>query len=162
IWHGVSHMDDALQTAPNQKHFDGYSNGPSVDSPFAPSDHIPGLDRGDWYDAGDFDLRTQTEDRVVTNLVLAKEDFGVDWNETTVNEEARQVQVRKPDGIPDAVQQIEHGVLALLAQYKAFGHAIAKIISPTIQQYTHLGDDASETDERIYSPRLGRLENDGI
>src|SRR5215475_2990974 len=162
IWHGESHLDDALQTAPNQKHFDGYSNGASIDSPFAPGEHIPGLDRGGWYDAGDFDLRTQTEARVITELVLAKEDFGVDWDETTVDEDSRQVEIRKPDGIPDSVQQIEHGVLALLAQYKAFGHAIPGIISPTLQQYTHLGDGASETDERVYSPSLGRLETDGV
>ncbi len=162
IWHGASNLDDARQTAPNQKHFDGYANGGSTDSPFATGDHVPGLNRGGWYDAGDFDIRTQSQARVITDLVLAKEQFGVDWDETTVDEEARLVQIRKPDGIPDAVQQIEHGVLGILGQYKAFGHAIPGIISPTLEQYTHLGDGASETDGRIYSPRMGRLENDGV
>jgi endoglucanase len=66
IWHGVSHMDDARQAPVNYTHFDGYAMGPSTDSPFKPGEHIPGLNVGGWYDAGDFDLRTQTEDRVIT------------------------------------------------------------------------------------------------
>jgi hypothetical protein len=162
IWHGASHLDDARQAPPNHVHFDGYAMGPSTDSPFAPGEHIPGLDRGGWYDAGDFDIRTQTQAHAITDLVLAKEYFQVDWDETTVDEKARFVQIRKPDGIPDAVQQVEHGVLAILGQYKAVGHAFPGIIEPTLEEYTHLGDAASKTDNRIYSPRLGLLETDGV
>ncbi len=161
IWHGVSHMDDARQAPVNYTHFDGYAMGPSTDSPFKPGDHIPGLNVGGWYDAGDFDLRTQTQARAITDLTLARENFRVNWDETTVDEPARYVQIRKPDGIPDVVQQIEHGVLALLAQYKAVGHAINGIIEPTLEEYTHLGDAGSQTDGKIYSSRLGRLESDG-
>ena len=162
IWHGVSHLDDARQAPVNYTHFDGYAQGPSTDSPFFPGQHIPGLTVGGWFDAGDFDLRTQTQDRVITDLTLAIEKFGVDWDDTTVDEKARYVQLRKPDGIPDAIQQIEHGVLLLLAQYKVFGHAIPGIVEPTLEQYTHLGDAASKTDGRIYSERMGPLENDGV
>lgn len=161
IWHGASHLDDARQAPPNHTHFDGYAMGPSTESPFAAGEHIPGLDRGGWYDAGDFDLRTQTLAHAITDLTLAKEHFGVEWDETTVDEGARFVEIRRPDGIPDAVQQVEHGVLALLGQYKAIGHAIPGIVEPTLEQYTHLGDGASKTDNRIYSARLGRLETDG-
>ena len=78
-----------------------------------------------------------------------------------MDEKSRYVQIHKPDGIPDAIQQIEHGVLAMLAQYKAIGHAIPGIVEPTLEEYTHLGDAASKTDGRIYSPRLGALEVDG-
>ena len=70
-------------------------------------------------------------------------------DETTVDEKSRYVQIHKPDGIPDALQQIEHGVLALLAQYKVIGHAIPGIVEPTLEEYTHLGDAASKTDGRI-------------
>ena len=146
----------------NYPHFDGYSMGPTTDSPFAPGEHIPGLDRGGWYDAGDYDIRTETQARAITDLALAREYFQVDWDETTVDEKARSVQIRLPDGIPDAVQQVQHGVIAVLAQYHAIGHAIPGIIEPTLQEYTHLGDAASKTDNRIYSSRLGRLETDGI
>ncbi len=162
IWHGASHLDDARQAPPNHQHFDGYWMGPNTDSPFAAGEHIPGLNVGGWYDAGDFDIRTQTQSQVVRNLVMAREVFHIDWDETTVDEEARSVQIRQPDGIPDDLQQVKHGVLALMAQYKAFGHAIGGIIEPTLQQYTHLGDGASKTDGKIYSAAMGPLQSDGI
>jgi hypothetical protein len=161
IWHGASHLDDARQAPVNYTHFDGYAQGPSTDSPFAPGEHIRGLNLGGWSDAGDFDLRTQTQAAVVTDLVLAWESFAMNSDETTVDEESRYVQLRKPDGIPDVIQQIKHGVLGLLAQYKVIGHAIPGIVEPTLEEYTHLGDAASKTDGRIYSPRLGVLEVDG-
>jgi endoglucanase len=72
------------------------------------------------------------------------------------------VQIRMPDGVPDVIQQIEHGVIFLLAQYHAIGHAIPGIIAPTLEQYTHLGDASSKTDGRIYSQRMSPLEMDGI
>jgi endoglucanase len=78
-----------------------------------------------------------------------------------VDEEAWYVQLRKPDGIPDVIQQIKHGVLGLLAQHKVIGHAIPGIVESTLEEYTHLGDAASKSDGRIYSPRLGVLEVDG-
>jgi hypothetical protein len=162
VWHGASHLDDARQAPVNHAHFDGYALGAATDSPFAPGEHIPGLDRGGWYDAGDFDIRTVTQAQAVSNLVIAREHFGVDWDETTVDQKARFVQIRRPDGIPDAVQQIEHGVLALLAQYRSIGHAIPGIIEPTLEQYTHLGDGSSKTDNRVYAARLGPLETDGL
>jgi hypothetical protein len=162
VWHGVSHMDDARQAPVSYTHFDGYSMGASSDSSFATGQHIPGLNVGGWYDAGDYDIRTQTQARVITDLVLAREAFHIDWDETTVDEDSRLVQIHRPDGVPDILQQVKHGVLALLAQYGAFGHAIPGIIEPTLEEYTHLGDAASKTDGRIYDPHLGRLENDGI
>lgn len=162
VWHGVSHMDDARQAPVNHTHFDGYAMPAVSDSPFAAGEHIPGLNIGGWYDAGDFDIRTQTQATVITDLVLAREAFHVDWDETTVDEQARLVQIRRPDGIPDVLQQIKHGVLGLLAQYAAFGHAIPGIVEPTLEEYTHLGDAASKTDGKIYSSRLATLESDGI
>jgi endoglucanase len=162
IWHGASHLDDARQAPVNYTHFDGYSQGAATDSPFAPGQHIPGINVGGWYDAGDFDLRTQTHTRVITDLVLARENFGLNWDDTTVDENARYVEIRKPDGVPDAIQQISHGVLYLLAQYKIFGHAIPGVIEPTLQEYTHLGDAASKTDGKIYSEKMSPSQSDGF
>jgi len=162
IWHGVSHMDDARQAPVNYTHFDGYSMGPTTDTQFAPGEHIPGINVGGWFDAGDFDLRTQTQTRVVTDLVLAKEVFGVDGDDISVDEQARYVQIHKPDGLPDVEQQIRHGVLFLLAQYKVFGHAIPGIVEPTLEQYTHLGDAASKTDGKTYNAKFRPLESDGV
>jgi len=162
IWHGVSHLDDARQAPVNYTHFDGYSMGPSTDSRFAPGEHIPGINVGGWFDAGDFDLRTQTQTRVITDLTLAKEVFGTNGDDTSIDERARYVEIHKPDGQPDVQQQIRHGVLFLLAQYKVFGHAIPGIVEPTLEQYTHLGDAAPKTDGKIYNAKLGPLESDGV
>ena len=46
LWHGVSHLDDARQAPPNTGHFDGYSMGAELSSPFQPGEHIPGLNVG--------------------------------------------------------------------------------------------------------------------
>ncbi len=162
VWHGISHMDDARQAPANYTHFDGYSMGASSDSPFAAGEHIPGLNRGGWYDAGDYDLRTQTQARVISDLVLAREVFHLDWDETSVDEESRLVQIHRPDGVADVLQQITHGVLALLAQYSVFGHAIPGIVEPTLEEYTHLGDAASQTDGKIYTSRLSVNDSDGV
>jgi hypothetical protein len=162
IWHGVSHLDDARQAPINYTHFDGYSMGPTTDTPYAPGEHIPGLNVGGWYDAGDFDIRTQSQTRAVTDLVIAREIFHLDWDQTSVDEATRYVEIRKPDGKPDVLEQIEHGVIQLLAQYKAVGHAIPGMIEPTLEQYTHLGDGASKTDGKIYAASMSPLESDGI
>ncbi|MFK4985611.1 hypothetical protein ACI4B7_27685, partial [Klebsiella pneumoniae] len=87
----------------------------------------------------DYDIQTPDNSWVVRNLVWTRELFGTDWDQTTVDEAARAVQIRTPDGVEDALQQIRNGTLLLLAQYKVFGHAIDGIVDPTLQQYTHLG-----------------------
>ena len=161
IWQGVSHLDDARQAPPNIVHFDGYHMGPNLDSPFKPGEHIPGLAVGGWQDAGDYDIQTPSNSAVVQDLAWGRELFGLEWDETSVDEAARYVQIRKPDGVKDSLQQIRHGALQLLAQYDVFGHAIVGIIDPTLQQYTHLGDAASQTDGKVYDPTLKANESKG-
>jgi hypothetical protein len=161
VWSGLSHMDDARQAPPNTNHFDGYRMGPNLDSSFKPGEHIPGLNVGGWQDAGDYDIQTPDNAWVVTNLVLGRELFGLNWDEDTIDQAAHAVEIRKPDGVNDVLQQIEHGTLQLLAQYKVFGHAIVGIIDPTLKQYTHLGDAGSQTDRLIYDPKLGPNETNG-
>ncbi|GAA4780742.1 hypothetical protein GCM10023219_31030 [Stakelama sediminis] len=161
IWQGPSHLDDARQAPPNIVHFDGYKMGPNLDSPYKAGQHIPGLNIGGWQDAGDYDIQTPSNAMVIRDLVWGHELFGMNWDETTVDEPARYVQIRKPDGKQDVLQQIRHGTIQLLAQYKVFGHAIVGIVSPTLKQYTHLGDAASQTDRLIYDPKLGPLQTRG-
>jgi len=162
IWHGASHLDDALQAPVNHEHFDLYGQGPTTDTRFQPGEHIPGLDIGGWYDAGDFDIRTQTQYAVVLNLVQLVEQYGVSRDQTWVNWDAREVEIHHPDGVSDILQQIRHGTLALIAQHRTCGHAISGIVAAHLQQYTHLGDGASKTDNRIYDPELEVLESDGV
>jgi hypothetical protein len=161
VWHGASHLDDARQAPPNHRHFDLYAQGPTTDSPYRAGEHISGLDVGGWTDAGDFDIRTGSQYAVVETLAQAYEDFRVGWDETTVRENERYVAIRRPDRVPDILQQVEHGVLQLLAQFRAVGHAIPGIIEPTLEQYTFLGDAGSKTDGLVYDSTLGRLERRG-
>ena len=85
-WHGISHLDDALQAPVNHKHFDLYAQGPNTDTRFKPGEHIPGLNIGGWYDAGDFDIRTESQYAVVLSLVKSRETFGLDRDETLIDQ----------------------------------------------------------------------------
>lgn len=162
VWHGASHLDDALQAPVNHQHFDLYAQGPTTDTPYQPGEHIPGLNIGGWYDAGDYDIRTQTQYSAVLALVAAWERFKPQRDTTTVAYEKRWVDLHVPDGKADILQQVEHGTLALIAQHRAVGHAIAGIIVPTIDQYTHLGDGLTMTDNQIYDAALDPLKATGL
>jgi hypothetical protein len=161
VWHGASHLDDALQAPLNHHHFDLYAQGPTTGNRFKPLQHIPGLNIGGWYDAGDYDIRTQTNQAVILDLVRIRETFAINRDQTTINQRSRYVEIHRPDGIPDILQQVEHGVLQLLAQYDAVGYAINGIIAAHLYQYRHLGDGLTKTDNLIYNPRLDSLQSNG-
>ena len=161
VWHGASHLDDALQAPVNREHFDLYAQGPTTDTEYEPGEHIPGLNIGGWYDAGDYDIRTQTQYYVVSHLAHAYEDFNLQRDQTLVDYDAKYVDLHNPDGKPDMLQQIEHGTLGLIAQHRALGRAIPGIIVPDISQYTHLGDGLTMTDNLIYDKEMDPLETDG-
>jgi hypothetical protein len=160
VWHGDAHRDDARQAPINHEHIDLYAQGPSTDDAFKPGDHIPGLNVGGWFDAGDFDIRTQSQYQVVRSLVRSWEQFHLDRDTVMVDEAARHVEIHVPDGVPDMVEQIAHGALQLVAQYDAVGHAINGIVAPDVAEYTHLGDAGSKTDGLIYDPHLARGERE--
>lgn len=155
VWHGDAHRDDALQAPLNHEHIDLYRQGPTTDTPYKPMEHIPGLNVGGWFDAGDFDIRTQTHYAVVRTLVDTWEQFRPTRDETSIDQARRHVEIHRPDGTPDILQQIEHGTLQLLAQHKAVGHAIHGIVEPDVGQYTHLGDAVTKTDGLVYDASLG-------
>jgi hypothetical protein len=154
VWHGDSHRDDARQAPLNHEHIDLYRQGPTTDTPFKPGEHIPGLAVGGWLDAGDFDIRTQTQYQVIRQLADIWEQFRPERDTVSVDWETRRVELHVPDGTPDILQQIRHGSMQLLAQYDAVGHAIHGIVEPDVGQYTHLGDAASKTDGLVYDPAL--------
>ncbi len=161
VWHGVAHLDDARQAPPNTPHFDGYRMGPQTDSPYKPGEHIPGLNVGGWFDAGDYDNDDYGQYLTIQHLALAYNTFHMKWDELTVDEKARSVVMHRPDGVPDAVQQIEHGVLQQLAQIQAVGHPFMGIQSAWLPEYTFVGDAASQTDNLLYDPKLAPNERKG-
>ena len=154
VWQGDPHRDDARQAPLNHEHIDLYRQGPTTDTRFAPGEQIPGLTVGGWLDAGDFDQRTQTQYAVVRTLVDTWERHRPERDTTLIDQRRRRVEMHVPDGAPDFQQQIEHGVLQLVAQFDAVGFAIHGIVEPDVAQYTHLGDAASKTDGLVYDPSL--------
>ena len=158
VWHGASHLDDALQAPVDHTHHDLYRQGPTTDTDFEPMEHIPGLNVGGWYDAGDYDIRTQSQYATVRYMVDAWEDFRPTRDTVKVDQENRRTDMHMPDGASDLVQQIEHGAIQLVAQFDAVGHAIHGIVEPDLDQYTHLGDGVTKTDNLVYDASLGKYE----
>jgi hypothetical protein len=161
MWHGASHLDDARLAPVVGEQFDGWNQATASDGKYKGGDHIPGMNVGGWYDAGDFDLEEPAQLNVIQSLALAYREFNLKYDELTVNETTREVEMHRPDGVPDAVQQVKHGAVYILAQFHNIGHAIRGTHEPDLRQYTHLGDGASKTDGRIYDPTLGLNEVKG-
>lgn len=150
VWHGLCHADDALMAPENAAHFDGYVQGPSTLTRFEGGEHVPGLDRGGWHDAGDYDLRIESQADTVLGLSLAWELFRPAHDTTTVDQDARIVDLHRPDGKPDLLQQIEHGVLSIVGGHKALGRLYRGVQDASLVQYTHLGDAATMTDNQVF------------
>lgn len=155
VWHGACHLDDARMAPTNYNHFDGYSQGPSTLGRVRSGETVPGLNVGGWHDAGDDDLRIESQADEVSILGSAYEAFHLDYDDTTVNENNRLTKIHEPDGKPDALQQIEHGVLTILGGYKGLGRFYRGIIVPTLPQYVLIGEETNSTDNLFYDPTLG-------
>ena len=153
VWHGLCHMDDALMAPLNHDHFDGYYQLESTLTRFKSGEHVPGLNIGGWHDAGDYDLRVESQAETVYKLALAYEFFHCEYDETTVDQNTRVVTIHRPDGIPDVLQQIEHGVLSVVSGFDAMERLYRGIICSTLEQYVHLGDGSTMTDNLIYQER---------
>ena len=161
VWHGASHLDDGRMAPVVGEQFDGWNQATATDGKYKGGDHIPGMNVGGWYDAGDFDLEEPAQLSVIQSLALAYREFNLTYDELTVDEGAREVEMHRPDGVPDTVEQVKHGALLILAQFHNIGHAIRGTHEPDLRQYTQIGDGASKTDGRIYDPKLGPNEVKG-
>ena len=153
IWHGEPFKEGYLQAPANTDHFDLHSQGP-IDTKYKGLELIPGLNVGGFFDAGDFDIETGSNINVVQNLVSDWERFKPMRDETFVSEEQRYVDLHRPDGIPDVLQYIEHGVLNLVAQAENIGHMSQTLSNSVLDNYHHLGDATAITDGLHYDPRL--------
>jgi len=148
VWHGLCHLDDALMAPVDSNHFDGYIQGKSTLTRYQSGQQVPMLNRGGWHDAGDFDLRVESQAETVHGLTLAYEQFGVKYDNTTIDQVNLVTEMRVPDGKPDMLQQVEHGLLSIVGGYKAMGRFYRGIIEPTIRQYVLLGDPVNLTDNK--------------
>ena len=152
VWHDLCHMDDALMAPTDTNHFDGYLQGPSTLTKFLSGEHVPGLNLGGWHDAGDYDLRVESQSGEVYILAQAYEAFGIRYDETSVDQITHIVEIHQPDGKPDILQQIEHGALSVVGGYRNLGRLYRGIICPTLRQYVLLGDGAAMTDGQPLRP----------
>jgi hypothetical protein len=59
VWHDACHMDDALM-APTGNHIDGYAQQPGISS-YQALEQVPNVNVGGWHDAGDYDLRVESQ-----------------------------------------------------------------------------------------------------
>jgi len=158
VWHGEPFKDGYLQAPPNTDHFDGHRQGPTTDTKYKALELIPGLNVGGFFDAGDFDIETESNIGVVQNFVQTWEYFKPLRDETFVDQKHRYVDLHRPDGTPDILQFIEHGTLNLLAQAEIIGHMSQALSNSVLDNYHHLGDAASITDGLPYNPNLGPYE----
>jgi len=150
VWHGWCHMDDARMAPTDSDHFDGYIQGHSTLTKYKPGETVPGLNKGGWHDAGDFDLRIESQAETVHGLTLAYEQFNVKYDNTSIDQQSQIVEIQKPDGKPDVLQQIEHGLLTMVGGYRSMGRFYRGMIEPTLHQYTTLGDAGNITDNKPF------------
>ena len=149
-WHGRCHLDDALMAPTDTNHFDGYLQGPTTLTDFEPYENVPGINAGGWHDAGDYDLRVESQAGTVHKLALIYENFAVDHDQTTIDQSQKLVEMHLPDDKADILQQIEHGLLTILGGYDQLGRLYRGIICNDLRQYVLLGDASTMTDNQNY------------
>lgn len=146
VWHDLCHNDDARMAPINLNHFDGYVQGPSTLTHYRSGEHVPGLNQGGWHDAGDFDLRIESQAGECYILALTWEAFRPEYDATAIDQTRKVVEIHQPDGRNDILQQIEHGALSVVGGYRALGRLYRGIICNDLRQYVLLGDSAAMTD----------------
>ena len=173
IWHGAAHMDDGTIGDRSSSWFDGMSmqTMPQAirDKGYKGEDHLNGINKGGWYDAGDFDLQISRNVGVWGTLVTTAESTNNldNFDELTVtwdDETGGSAEMHRPDGIPDIVQHAVHGAKQILAEYEELGGVGGTMEVRSLRQYTHLGDPSSDTDGYIYDSTLAEdeiVERDG-
>ncbi|MEX2397129.1 MAG: cellulase N-terminal Ig-like domain-containing protein, partial [Balneolales bacterium] len=140
LWHDVCHLDDALMAPKDINHFDGYVQGASTLTDYKPMDHVPGLNQGGWHDAGDDDLRIESQSGEVFILSAAYDEFHVIRDNSLIDWNQNLVEIREPDGDPDILQQIEHGLRNIVGGYESMGRLYRGVIVPTLTQYVMGGE----------------------
>ena len=105
-------------------------------------DVINNLNVGGWHDAGDFDLRIESQSGECYILAKAYEAFKPEIDATSIDQSTHEVEIHQPDGKNDFLQQIEHGALSVVNGYLALGRLYRGIICNNLRQYV-LGGGSS-------------------
>ncbi len=145
VWHDTCHMDDA-RLAPAGNHIDGYVQPLDDLTRHQALDIVGNLNVGGWHDAGDFDLRVESQSGECYILSKAYEAFRPEIDVTHIDQAEHMVEIHQPDGRNDILQQIEHGALSVVNGYLSLGRLYRGIICNNLRQYVLLGDAAAMTD----------------
>ncbi len=148
VWHGAPHLDDVVQAPINTPHFDMFQMSDQYESPYTAFQHIDGFDEGAWFDAGDWDVESGSHASVLMNMAALWDEFHPDRDQTMVDNENRYVNIHFPDGKPDLLQQMAHGVKPLLSMVEKIGHGCRGINHATLYQYNRLDEPSTITDNK--------------
>lgn len=154
LWHGACHLDDARQAPAKTRHFDHYEVIEEIQTGYESLEHIPHLNQGGWHDAGDVDIESTSNTSTISILCQIWEAFHPQIDQTYVDYDSQLVRIYRPDGKPDVLQQIVHGVQYVLGNYRAFGFLSRGVVSGDFQQYLLMGDAALKTDGFVYNSEL--------
>ena len=144
VWHGLCHMDDA-KMALNQNGIDGYNQVAGI-SKYAEGEEVPGVAIGGWHDAGDYDLRIESQIGESFILSMIYEQFKPQIDVTSIDQLNHITEIHQADGKNDVLQQVENGALSVVAAYNALGRNYRGIICSQLRQYVLLGDASTMTD----------------
>jgi endoglucanase len=125
--HTRCHMDDGIRVPANFPGVDRFRSYECEGTPYEAGDRIP-CAKGGWHDAGDCDLNIYAQGFTVWVLALAREEFGIDRDVSTLDVERGKFTLGKPDGVPDILQQIEWGAIWLLGMLQPDGRSYVGVI----------------------------------
>lgn len=148
VWHDACHMDDAIM-APAKSHIDGYDQKADAYGKYKAGEVVPDVNIGGWHDAGDFDLRIESQAGEAYILALAYEAFHPEMDVTSIDQKSHVTEIHQADGKNDILQQVENGALSIVHSYDALGRLYRGIICNQLRQYVLLGDASSMTDGKI-------------
>jgi hypothetical protein len=110
VWHGLDHMDDGRMAPVDTNHFDGYLQGRARSPASGPATACPG-----WTSAAGTTRATTTSasSRRPTRCTCSRRCTSCSACGTTTppSTSAALVRIHQPDGRPDVLQQVEHGLL---------------------------------------------------
>jgi hypothetical protein len=154
IWTLESHKDDAVMAPLNVQLYEGWKMDAATDSSYSAYQHINGLNKGGWFDSGDFNLNTDKNLSVISDLALAFNEFGIDYDSTYIDWTTEFVELHRNDHVPDIVQQVKQGILQILGQVENVGYTFPGLAVPTLWQHATSGDGSRFTDRRNYDSSL--------
>lgn len=138
--HATCHRDDGIRVPAAFRHPDGYISYECEGTPYREGAAVP-VGVGGWHDAGDNDLDFTAEGYSTHLLALTSEEFGEARDRATLDAAAGVWTMDRPDGVPDLVQQVEWGVLWLLAMQQPDGRVYVGVVE-TPERYN--ASDAPE------------------